>query len=384
MPKAPKRARDLGIPFPGTPGPRNAIVDVGRVAVGHRTVIEDPKVYTGVTAIWPRGTASALPVCAGYHAANGNGELTGAAWIDEGGVIEGPLALTSTYAIGAVRDGLLRNLRASWRALGLGKQEADYGALPVVAETWDGELSDIFGFHVTADHAREALAAATDASSPAPIAEGNVGGGTGMTMFDFKGGIGTSSRVAGKHVVGVLAQCNFGTLHDLIVAGLPVGRYWDPQAVSKTRPRRKHKGSVIVVIATDAPLVPHQLRRLAKRATHGIARVGAISEDTSGDLFVAFSTGELADARAVMPTERLDALFAAVVHATEEAVINALVAARTVKDYKAISITKLQRTLSEHAVLLEPTAATTPPAAASRARTPRASARLRPRTSRRR
>jgi D-aminopeptidase len=353
MAKSPRRARDHGIPFEGTPGPRNALVDVGRIAVGHRTVIAEPKVHTGVTVIWPRGTASALPVHAGYAAANGNGELTGAAWIAEGGVIEGPLALTNTYSVGTVRDALLRYLRAHWKQLGLAKLQPDYGALPVVAETWDGELNDIFGFHVTAEHVHEALAAATDASAPEPIAEGNVGGGTGMTLFDFKGGIGTASRIVGRHRVAVLAQCNFGTLYDLVVAGVPVGRYWDRAGLSKSKPKRKHKGSVIGVIATDAPLVPHQLARLARRATHGIARVGAISEDTSGDLFVAFSTGERADAEPVIATDVLDGLFSGVVHATEEAVINALVAARTVKHYEQIDIARLRRALRKHARLVE-------------------------------
>ena len=376
MTRPKKRARELGIPFEGIPGARNAIVDVAPVAVGHATVIAEPNVHTGVTAIWPRGARDASPVFGGYAPLNGNGELTGAGWIDESGMIEGPIMLTNTYSVGTVRDGVLRYLRAHWKTLGLANQHEDYGALPVVAETWDGELNDIFGFHVTTEHVHDALANARDASAPEPIAEGNVGGGTGMTLFDFKGGTGTASRLvtwqlpkqarvkpkARQYTVGVLAQCNFGTQCDLLVAGVPIGAYFDPPRVSKTTPRRRHKGSVIVVIATDAPLPPHVLRRLARRAGLGIARVGAISEDTSGDLFLAFSTAEREQVETVVETEILNALFEGVVLATEEAVVNALVAAETMQGpkrgrrretYEAIDLARLRRYLRKHARLVD-------------------------------
>jgi D-aminopeptidase len=353
------RARALGIPFGGIPGGRNAIVDVGKIAVGH-TTLNRGRVHTGVTAIWPRGKHDARAVSAGLFSLNGYGELTGSHWIEESGTFEGPITLTNTYSVGTARNGVLRYIRKHWRALQLRDEAADYCAMPVVAETWDGELNDIFGFHVTEAHVQQALAKATDKSSKRPIEEGNVGGGTGMTLFDFKGGTGTSSRIVAPHGtrkryrVGALAQCNFGTLRDLVVAGVPVGAMFEHNW--NLAPKKTNGGSVIVIIATDAPLLPHSLKRLARRASLGIARVGSISEDNSGDIFLAFSTSPLESGAHMFSTETFNALFEGVVQATEEAVINALVAAETIRGtpYPAIDIAALQDCLAYHARLVGP------------------------------
>ena len=330
------RARELGVPFEGTPGPLNAITDVKGVEVGYRTLIfgegklEAGKgpVRTGVTAVFPRGKSGADPVFAGWFTENGNGEMTGTTWVEESGFLYGPVMITNTHSVGVVRDAVIAWQLKHGPTLPL----EDWWSLPVVAETWDGYLNDINGFHVTA---ADADAAMQDAHG-GPIAEGNVGGGTGMICFEFKGGTGTASRKLpdklGGYTVGVLVQCNFGVRHLLRIAGTPVGYeipgkpVWDDDT-----------GSIIVVVATDAPLLPSQMKRIAKRVTLGLGRLGSISGDSSGDIFIAFSTANagvgLEQKKVVtvqmLPNERIDALFEATVQATEEAVVNALVAAKT-------------------------------------------------------
>jgi L-aminopeptidase/D-esterase-like protein len=328
------RARDLGVPFDGTPAPLNAITDVAGVAVGHATliagdgrlVVGQGPVRTGVTAILPRGREALAPAFAATFALNGNGELTGAAWIDESGLLESPVLLTNTHSVGVVRDAAVRWL--------VRRDPTILWALPVVAETYDGFLNDINGMHVLPEHAWAALEAAV----PGPVAEGNVGGGTGMRCYGFKGGIGTASRrlgdADGGYTVGVLVQANHGKREQLQIAGVPVGREITdllPSAGGITG-----AGSIIIVAATDAPLLPHQLRRLARRASLGLARTGAIAENTSGDLFVAFSTANpSAGSRSqvaevsMLPNDRMTPLFAATVQATEEAIVNAVAAAKT-------------------------------------------------------
>jgi D-aminopeptidase len=340
--QSPARARDLGIPFDGISGPLNAITDVPGVAVGHTTVMRDlpPKdgkpaaVRTGVTAILPRGPDSAkVPVFAGWFSLNGNGEMTGTAWIDEGGFLEGPVLITNTHSVGTVRDAAIRWL--------LGKNASLSGAdawwgLPVAAETWDGWLNDINGFHVTEQHVFDAL----DTATGGPVAEGSIGGGTGMICYEFKGGIGTSSRIVGlggrSYTVGALLQANFGRRSQLTIAGAPVGREIpDLPAYGNSGRPDSEQGSVIVVVGTDAPLLPHQLKRLARRVSLGLARTGAVSGNGSGDLFLAFSTANMGawspaakTAVEMLGNDQLDPVFAAVVQATEESVVNALVAGR--------------------------------------------------------
>src|SRR5271155_3186833 len=330
------RARELGVPFEGTPGPLNSITDVKGVEVGYRTLISgDGKlivgtgpVRTGVTAVFPRGKSSVDPVFAGWFTENGNGEMTGTTWVEESGFLYGPVMITNTHSVGVVRDAVI-----AWQLQhGPGLPLEDWWSLPVVAETWDGYLNDINGFHVKAE---DADAAMRDAHS-GPIAEGNVGGGTGMICFEFKGGTGTASRELpeklGSYTVGVLVQCNFGTRHLLRIAGAPVG-----YEITGERVREDDTGSIIVVVATDAPLLPSQMKRIAKRVTLGLGRLGSISGDGSGDIFIAFSTANAGAgleqkkpvALQMLPNDRMDALFEATVQATEEAVVNALVAART-------------------------------------------------------
>ena len=323
------RARALGVPFEGTPGPLNAITDVAGVTVGMTTLIEgegDHAVRTGVTAILPRGRATLdRPAFAGWFALNGNGEMTGTTWIAESGFLEGPVMITNTHSVGVVRDAVIR-----WR---VEQGEADasgyWWSLPVVAETWDGELNDINGFHVAPEHVFAALEGAGDG----PVAEGSVGGGTGMICYYLKCGTGTASRVLserhGGYTVGVLVQANHGGPRQLVVAGVPVGREMRPDAEPTPE-----SGSIIIVVATDAPLLPHQLDRLARRASLGLARTGAVSGNGSGDIFIAFSTanpdagGPRPAAAEFVSNERIDPLFTATVEATEEAIINALVAGR--------------------------------------------------------
>jgi L-aminopeptidase/D-esterase-like protein len=325
------RARELGVPFDGVPGPLNAVTDVAGVEVGHATVLSEegrePVVRTGVTAVLPRGRAGVTdPVFAGVFSLNGNGEMTGTHWIEESGFLEGPVLLTNTHSVGIVRDAAV-----AWMMKRRGASVEDWWSLPVVAETWDGWLSDIDGFHVRAEHAVAAL----ESARGGPVVEGSVGGGTGMIGYEFKGGIGTSSRAvvsAGAlRVVGALAQVNFGLRGQLQIAGVPVGR-----EIPLESPRSREAGSIIVVLATDAPLLPHQCRRLARRGALGIARTGAIAANSSGDLFLAFSTGS-PGAWAARESFRAEAvanaamtpLFAAAVEAAEEAVINALFAGTT-------------------------------------------------------
>jgi D-aminopeptidase len=330
------RARDLGVPFEGTPGPLNSITDVKGVEVGYRTLISGEgklemgkgPVRTGVTAVFPRGKNSLDPVFAGWFTENGNGEMTGTTWVEESGFLYGPAMITNTHSVGVVRDAVI-----AWQLkYGTSLPLEDWWSLPVVAETWDGYLNDINGFHVTA---ADATAAMADAHGGA-IAEGNVGGGTGMICFEWKGGTGTASRKLrekdGGYTVGVLVQCNFGVHHLLRIAGTPVGYdlackpVWDADT-----------GSIIVIVATDAPLLPSQMKRIARRVTLGLGRLGSISGDGSGDIFIAFSTAnqgagmELQKTVPVqmLPNDRMDALFEATVQATEEAVVNALVAAKT-------------------------------------------------------
>jgi D-aminopeptidase len=351
------RARDLGIPFDGTPGPLNAITDVAGIEVGFTTLISGEgtlkvgagPVRTGVTAILPRGKASKDQVFAGWFSQNGNGEMTGTTWIEEAGFLEGPIFITNTHSVGVVRDASI-------------KWAVDHGAtpqawsLPVVAETWDGSLNDINGFHVKPEH----VFAALEGARSGPVAEGNVGGGTGMRCYGFKCGTGTASRKidarVGGYTVGVLVQANHGTRDQLRVAGIPVGRDLpppQPPADARLKPRVPsvpverealaerldavgELGSIIIVVATDAPLLPHQLKRVARRATLGLGRTGSVSSNGSGDIFIAFSTANAnaasaADAASVsmLSNQRIGAVFEATVQATEEAITNALVAAET-------------------------------------------------------
>ena len=355
------RARDLGIPFDGTPGPLNAITDVSGIEVGQVTIIQGAgkmvrgkgPVRTGVTAILPRGKKDSDPVYAAWWTLNGNGEMTGTTWLEESGFLWGPVMITNTLSVGVVRDAVIE-----WAI----KRDYDefLWALPVVAETWDGGLNDIAGFHVTKEHAFKALDRATGGA----VAEGNVGGGTGMVCHEFKGGIGTASRKLtaedGGFTVGVLVQCNYGIRRRLSIAGVPVGQEISdlmpcygavPSPETPVRdyplcgekssvlpiPAAEERGSIIIVIATDAPLLPHQLKRLAKRAALGVGRMGGMGGDSSGDIFIAFSTANphAADADSgattvrMWPNDRINPLFEAVIAATEEAITNVLVAAET-------------------------------------------------------
>ncbi len=360
------RARDLGVPFDGTPGPLNAITDVAGVAVGQVTLIQGEgklvvgkgPVRTGVTAILPRGRGSLDdPVFAGAFALNGAGEMTGTTWVEESGFLEGPVMITNTHSVGAVHEGTI-----AWRVAQAGPDPTGYWwSNPVVAETWDGELNDINGFHVRPAHAGQALSSA----KPGPVAEGSVGGGTGMVCFGFKGGIGTASRVlpakAGGYTVGALVQCNCGRKADLRIAGAPVGR-----EIAGSGTRDEDSGSIIIVVATDAPLLPHQLKRVARRVSMGLARDGSISGNGSGDIFIAFSTANPGAAKPTgvaalsdLPNDRMDPLFAATVQAVEEAIVNAMVGAETMKGandvvVRALPHDELQRILKRYGRLPAP------------------------------
>lgn len=327
------RARDLGIPFEGTPGALDAITDVSGVEVGMSTLISGETVRTGVTAILPRGKNSSDPVFAGWFSLNGNGEMTGTTWIEEGGFLEGPVFITNTHSVGTVRDASIQ-----WAAQH-GKLFQPW-ALPVVAETYDGSLNDINGFHVKPEH----VFAALDGAKSGAVSEGNVGGGTGMRCYGFKCGTGTASRkvpvTSGGYTVGVLVQANHGAQHLLRIAGVPVGA-----EIGNTSPPGGHADdqaskSIIIVVATDAPLLPHQLKRLARRASLGLARTGSISGNGSGDIFIAFSTANPGAASApetlqvsMLSNRRITALFEATVQATEEAIINALIAGETMTGF---------------------------------------------------
>jgi D-aminopeptidase len=321
------RARSLKLPFAGRPGPWNAITDVPGIEVGYVTIIEGDSVRTGVTGIHPRGRdGTADPVAAGFHSQNGNGEMTGVSWINESGTFTGPIAITNTHAVGVAHAGII-----DW-TLRHHPEVGDSWLLPVAAETWDGYLNDINGQHVTQQTVIDAL----DAARSGPIEEGSVGGGTGMNCYGFKGGSGTASRLVEDYTVGVFVQANFGARRELMLAGLPVGAALaDDNPMADFRAAPPGAGSVITVVATDAPLFPHQCQALARRVTSGLARTGTSGSHFSGDLFVAFSTAnpaafgpgpERLRQLSFLPWESLDPFFTAVVQATEEAVINALVA----------------------------------------------------------
>jgi D-aminopeptidase len=353
-PPSKPRARDLGVPFDGTPGPLNAITDVAGVTVGHTTLISGEgklqvgkgPIRTGVTAILPRGADSmSNPVFAGWFSQNGNGEMTGTTWVEESGFLEGPVMITNTHSVGVVRDAVIQ-----WRVThGQPDPTGYWWSLPVVAETWDGWLNDINGFHVKPEHAFHAI----DTAASGPVQEGAVGGGTGMICNEFKGGIGTSSRKLeekfGGYTVGVLVQCNYGLRRNLRIAGVPVGTEIPEDAAYGLQTFAQDDwGSIIVVVATDAPLVSHQLKRLARRVSLGLGRNGSISGNGSGDIFIAFSTANSGGAKpegpvqlTMLPNDRLDPVFAATVQATEEAIVNAMVAAETmtgIENHKAIAL----------------------------------------------
>src|SRR4029079_10686282 len=331
------RARDLGVPFEGSTGPLNAITDVAGGGGGGPTLIDGDgplqfgkgPVRTGVTAILPRGKSSNDPVMAGWFSMNGNGEMTGTTWVKESGFLEGPVFITNTHSVGVVRDAAI-----AW-GLKHGAQLQPW-SLPVVAETWDGALNDINGFHVKPEH----VFAALDGARGGRVPEGNVGGGTGMICYQFKCGTGTASRTldaqGGGYTVGVLVQANHGRRGELRLAGVPSGAEI-PMTPARTGGDQE-VGSIIIVVATDAPLLPHQLERIARRATLGLARTGATSGNGSGDIFIAFSTANPKAASAagvasvqMVSNDRISALFSATVQATEEAIVNALVAGETMR-----------------------------------------------------
>ena len=337
FPQSKPRARDLGVPFDGTPGANNAITDVKGVEVGHTTLISgsgklkvgEGPVRTGVTAVLPRGKNNDDAVFGAWFTLNGNGEMTGTTWLEDSGFLDGPIMITNTHSVGVVRDAVI-----AWKVKrGKPDSEGYFWSLPVVAETYDGFLNDINGFHVKPEHAFHAL----DSAHGGPVEEGNVGGGTGMVCNEFKGGIGTASRVldakAGGYTVGVLVQCNYGRRDQLRIAGVPVGKEIPEHRAYENS---DDTGSIIIVIATDAPLIPTQLKRVARRASLGLGRDGSYSGDGSGDIFVAFSTANAGAASPkgihdlkMLPNDSLDPIFLATVQATEEAVVNAMIAADT-------------------------------------------------------
>lgn len=341
------RARDLHIPFNGEPGLLNAITDVPGVEVGHSTIIEGSSVRTGVTAIWPRGRYSVDPVFGGCFFLNGNGEMTGASWIEESGFVDGPILLTNTHSVGTVRDAYIRWIVENGRKPGTNVLSSErFWALPVVAETYDGCLNDINGFHVRYEHVVEALETARSGS----VAEGNVGSGTGMICYQFKAGIGTASRIVRQsnlYTVGVLVQANCGKRNQLMVSGVPVGHEIQTDIPAKLD-QTEENGSIIIIVGTNAPILPHQAKRLAKRASLGLARTGSVAGNGSGDIFLAFSTAnsfkstnaELVQ-MTMLPNNLLNSLFEAVVEATEEAIINALVAAKTMSGINGHCVTAL-------------------------------------------
>lgn len=336
------RARDLKIPFEGTPGTYNAITDVPGVEVGHKTIIKGSgklevgkgPVRTGVTAIFPLGKSSMERVFASWFTLNGNGEMTGTTWINESGCLGSPILITNTHSVGTVRDAVIQ-----WyvnKKTGDGGYSGDY-SLPVVAETWDGFLNDINGFHVKQQDVFEAM----ESAKSGKVAEGNVGGGTGMIVHSFKGGIGTSSRIVkttiGTYTVGVLVQANYGSREQLMIAGVPVGREITDLRPTAGKPD-EDEGSIIVVAATDAPLLPHQLNRLVKRVALGIGVMGGRGGNSSGDIFIAFSTAnpeigsmdKLANIK-MFPNEMINPFFEAVAQATEESIVNAMIAAENME-----------------------------------------------------
>jgi L-aminopeptidase/D-esterase-like protein len=353
-----ERARDLGVPLDGTTGAWNAITDVKGVEVGYRTIISGSggdAVRTGVTAVWPRGKNGGAPAFGGWFSLNGNGEMTGTTWLEESGLLSGPVLITNTHSVGTVRDSFIKWQVGRTRKLG---REPDEWSLPVVAETWDGFLNDVNGFHVAESDTEAAL----ENAHSGPVDEGNVGGGTGMVCYGFKGGTGTSSRRFGPYTMGVLVQCNCGRRSQLQIAGVPVGN-----AIRDSIPysrngafRDADVGSIIIVIATDAPLLPTQLKRLARRASLGLARTGSVSGNGSGDIFIAFSTAnEQAGGSkgpinvAMLSNDEMNPAFEAVVQATEEAIINAMLGAQTMtgfQDHRVIALPhdRLRQTLQKY------------------------------------
>jgi L-aminopeptidase/D-esterase-like protein len=336
-----QRARDIGIPFDGNTGKFNAITDVKGVEVGYSTIVSGQgknvrgqgPVRTGVTAILPRGRAN-NPVFANWYTLNGNGEMTGTTWITESGFLETPIMITNTNSVGVVRDAVLKwFVKKGWY------KENFWYTYPVVAETYDGFLNDIYGFHVKESHAFEAL----DSAKTGYLKEGNVGGGTGMMCLGFKGGTGTSSRVIkmkdSAYTVGVLVQSNFGAKKNLTIAGVPIGKELKDTLNYEFKAPPSYQpgdGSIIVVVATDAPLLPHQLKRIAARVPIGVGKVGGLGENGSGDIFIAFSTANPSAFQRnnstridLLPNDLINPLFEATVQAVEEAIINAMVAAET-------------------------------------------------------
>ena len=364
------RARDLGVPFDGNPGPLNAITDIAGIEVGHATIIEGSgelvrgkgPVRTGVTAVIPRGKRNMDAVFAAWFSQNGNGEMTGTTWVEESGQMWGPVMITNTHSVGIVHDAVIE-----WGVTGdqfESQIDSDnWWGLPVVGETWDGWLNDLNGFHVKKEHAFQAL----DSATGGPVTEGSVGGGTGMICYEFKGGIGTSSRVVkfgeDEYTLAVLVQANFGWRSQLLVAGVPVGREIpdDPAySASSKLGIERDMGSIIAIVATDAPVLPHQLKRIARRVSMGVARTGGIASDSSGDIFLAFSTnadiagmtdkvGEVE----MLPNPWMTRLFEATVQATEESIINAMIAAETMtgindRTVYALPHDRLQELLREY------------------------------------
>ena len=362
--QAAPRARDLGVPFDGTPGPLNAITDVAGVEVGETTLISGSgkrvvgkgPVRTGVTAILPRGHLRGDTVFAGWFTLNGNGEMTGTTWVDESGFLEGPVLITNTFSVGIVRDATLE-----WSITG--GRHYDY-ELPVVGETLDNSLNDVAGFHVT----KADVFAALNGARGGPVPEGNVGGGTGMICGEFKGGTGTSSRrldaADGGYTVGALVQCNYGLRRQLRIAGVPVGREipdllpcYDTRdslpgaerwgRCDSPRGATHDQGSIIIVVATDAPLLPHQLKRIARRAALGIGRNGGVGSNSSGDIFIAFSTANMnavsdsVSTVRMLSNDKISPLFEATAQVVEEAIVNALVAARTMSGADDLRVTAL-------------------------------------------
>jgi len=369
-------ARALGVPLTGTPGRYDAITDVAGVEVGHATIIRgegrlivgEGPVRTGVTAILPRGRAAGDSAFAAWFTLNGNGEMTGTTWIEESGILESPILITNTHSVGVVRDAVIDWMRR--------RDSSFLWALPVVAETYDGSLNDINGFHVKPEH----VLAALDGAHGGTVEQGAVGGGTGMICHRFKGGIGSASRVLpdadGGYTVGVLVQCNQGARADLRVAGVPVGEmlpdpapcYADPSVPAGDRfrgvpfcpgvgggpggeaePAPEGAGSIIIVLATDAPLLPTQVKRLVKRTALGLARIGGMGYNGSGDIFIGFSTanrraaaerGEVVELE-MLPNDRMNPLVRATVHATEEAILNAMLAARTLTGINGYTVPAL-------------------------------------------
>jgi L-aminopeptidase/D-esterase-like protein len=364
-------ARALGVRLQGEPGPNNAITDVAGVEVGHTTIIEGEgqlivgqgPIRTGVTAILPRGRESGDSTFAAWFSLNGNGEMTGTTWIEHSGLLEGPILITNTHSVGVVRDAVI-----AWER---DRDPSFLWALPVVAETYDGSLNDINGFHVTAEHTFAAL----DGARGGPVQQGAVGGGTGMRCHGFKGGIGSSSRRVGDYTVGILVQCNQGARSDLRVSGVPVGeimsepsacyadrsipaearrsgvRWCDDgeDAAGKLEPIPEGAGSIIIILATDAPLLPTQIKRLVTRTTLGLARIGGMGYNGSGDIFVGFTTANRAAAAArsgaigleMLPNDLLNPFISASVHATEEAILNAMLAAETLTGINGYTVPAL-------------------------------------------